>query len=58
MIPIESSILLLLLEKFCLNFHTLSIFPTVDIKKLAIVGKILRRLEINLHILLIHLLFY
>ena len=35
-----------------------STFPVLVIKKLAIVGKILRRFDIILHLWLIHLLFH
>ena len=46
------------LKFFFLNSRTPSIFPDLDIKKLAIVGKILRRFDIILHTWLIHLLFH
>ena len=45
-------------KNFILNSRTVSIFPALDIKKLAIVGKILWRFDIILHMWLIHLLFH
>ena len=44
--------------KFILNSRTPSIFPVLDIKKLAIVRKILWCFDTILHIRLIHLLFH
>ena len=43
---------------FILNSRTLSIFPALEIKKLALVGKILWCFDIIFHILLINSLFH
>ena len=45
-------------ETVTLNSPTLSIFPALEIKKLALVGKILWRFDIIWHIWLIHLIFH
>ena len=43
------------MKDFIMNSHTLSIFPAPEINKPSLVGKILWRLDIILHICLIHL---
>ena len=44
-------------KKVILNSRTISIFPAIEVKKLVLLGKILRHFNIILHIWLVQLLF-